>query len=1660
MLKPEQARAELEKVRYENGEKRRLSALARLPAKLAGIGRVLLGRDARGKPFANWEARAKAVQAARGQLDRLVARDRQKLFDALFPKLGPTVEAAWQLARQLPYEVAFDRKSFRAPHDPALSQSARGSWLESLLEELEGYEQDVTWLAAWAGFLSHGYSADATGVLLAAAVNQRNREGDAVFDILCESARGNHPVGGMGRHITRALLVASRPEGWEFMEKLLLAAQRQEGLRQTILESIDEAHPEAFRRMLHLILDHDLARFSSTVRAMNVWFGFQWDSVSTRVVNRVLERVVQFLEDAEARTKALKDAEAETVYLALWSLAFEDAAAAVKPAAALLGDPDVERRFIAAHLLGQLQTPAARAKLLPAIDDADLRVALCALAACEGVGEDEEDEDEEGPARSDLDLFEPLQRLLARLPEKKRHLEPIVWPWQVFTADREVITAGLVNHLGKRPPTVLIPYLPDMESSTRRLLVHKLAGLKKWDAQTRDTLFALAGDSSITVREAALAALANCKVSEVEAVRLEDYLSRKAGDLRRGVLTLLLNQNDVAALASADRLLASSALPQRQAGLELLRQLTEAKRVPDQCRTRAEKFAAGRPHLSAEEQQQLEFILDAGLAAATLDNALGLMDPAQRSRPVPPKKRAVTFMTPAAQGCLKALDALIHEHRNTTVVLKDEEDEEEATVAEESPGPKKEYLLGEISYGFPSPRHDIAPEKDVARLLLREVWEGWWKGRGRELRDRDGLELLRARMWHSVVDNDEYEWADWRRKRPKARPFLDLMSGGAKLKEFRYHRIVGEVIEWLLRLHPPRQAVDFLLDAVETSFALVPKEEPTRVTDPEDYDEVNWRGFSSPFLKWLELVRSHQSASPGEWTAAQHARLWGLLRWQDEPAPDVPRNRPYLQEVFKAFQAGAATEADLFDQLLGPRPQPEWGNNFDDLERVSKQKLHPEFQAFAILPKVVDRCRERILQIELKRGDTPTAASLPALALSTVWGTDALLKVLRALGKDRFHRGSSYQRNLNRGSVFTHLVQVCYPTAADTPEVFTAKVAQAGVGPQRLIDLAFTAPQWVRHVEHALGWPAFAEGVWWFLAHAGAEGDEDYQSWEALIRERTALTMEELGEGAVDVGWFHRTYEALGADRWQQLHEAARYGVSGNSHKRAQFLAEVLLGKADKAELVKAVRDKHLREAVRNLGLMPLAAGKARDADLLDRYHVLHEYLRYARQLGSMSREGAVRTAEVGLANLARTAGYPDPVRLEWDMEAEAVADLAKGPVTVRAAGVDVSLSLDEQGQPEVTASRDGKPLKSIPAAARKDPRVKELTARKADIKRQGSRMRQSLEQAMVRGDTFTAAELRRLCAHPVLAPRLERLVLVGEDVMGYPAAGGKALRDHAGKLEPVKKDEVLRLAHPYDLLKGRAWHQWQHDCFAAERVQPFKQVFRELYVLTDAEKKDGTISRRYAGQQVNPRQAVALWTARGWVAGEGEGVRRTFHDAGLSAEVVFLGDYFTPAEVEGATLEGVHFVKRGEWKPLPLTAVPPRLFSEVMRDLDLVVSVAHRGGVDPEASASTVEMRAALLKETCSLLKLANVRFKDAHVLIAGQLGDYSVHLGSGVVHRQPGGALCIVPVHAQHRGRLFLPFADDDPKTAEVISKVLLLARDEEIQDPGILDQLRAAP
>ena len=267
---------------------------------------------------------------------------------------------------------------------------------------------------------------------------------------------------------------------------------------------------------------------------------------------------------------------------------------------------------------------------------------------------------------------------------------------------------------------------------------------------------------------------------------------------------------------------------------------------------------------------------------------------------------------------------------------------------------------------------------------------------------------------------------------------------------------------------------------------------------------------------------------------------------------------------------------------------------------------------------------------------------------------------------------------------------------------------------------------------------------------------------------------------------------------------------------------------------------------------------------------------------------------------------------------------------------------------------------------------------------------------------------------------------------------------------------DTLRIAHPHDLKNAGEWADYMQLLYQKKLVQPFKQVFREYYPLTKDERQERTISRRYAGHQVQPQRTVALLKGRSWTVDYEEGLQKVFYKENLIVRMYAMADWFSPADIEAPTLETVEFFDRTTKANVPLETVPPILFSETMRDLDLVVSVAHVGGVDPEASHSTVEMRTAIAAELVKLLKLHNVTLIGSHVKIQGRLASYSVHMGSGVVHAEGVGMVSILPVHSQARGRIFLPFADDDPKTAEIMSKILLLSEDHKIKDPSILNQI----
>ena len=696
------------------------------------------------------------------------------------------------------------------------------------------------------------------------------------------------------------------------------------------------------------------------------------------------------------------------------------------------------------------------------------------------------------------------------------------------------------------------------------------------------------------------------------------------------------------------------------------------------------------------------------------------------------------------------------------------------------------------------------------------------------------------------------------------------------------------------------------------------------------------------------------------------------------------------------------------------------------------------------------RVVDSIVTAELRRGDTPALHSAAVDSIERVEGIQLFVRILQALGALKLDRGSWYAGSDEaKASTLSHLLKVSHPHAGETAADLKAALKDAGIAQQRLVEAAMYAPQWIPLIEAYLGWRGMASGCYYFQAHMSDIPKER----ASMIAKYTPIPIEDLKEGAFDIGWFKAAYKELGKAHFESLYDAAKYISNGAKHARARKFADAVRGELKLADVEKEITAKRNKDLVMCCGLIPLK--RAREKDMLARYVFLQNFLKESKQFGAQRRASEEKAVEIALSNLARACGFDDVTRLVWTAETELIKAHADHFTPKEVEDVALSLSVAADGAVSLVCTKGGKPLKAIPAKLKKNAYVLELKDAEKNLKEQYRRAKKMLEEMMEDGTPLLACEIANVMTYnPVIAPLLKPLVFQSGTALGFYADGALVAAD--GTRTELAEDAEVKIAHALDLYESGTWADYQKYLFEKEIRQPFKQVFRELYIKT-ADEHGKESSHRYAGHQVQPAKTVALLKTRRWVIDGSEGLQRIYYKANIIARIYALADWYSPADIEAPTLEWVEFFDRKTFQRLPIDDVPDLIFSEVMRDVDLVVSVAHVGGVDPEASHSTVEMRRAIVQFNLPLFKLDNVRLEGAHAHIHGKLGDYTVHLGSGVIQQKAGAMVSVLPVHSQHRGRLFLPFLDEDPKTAEILSKIILFAEDGKIKDPFILDQIR---
>lgn len=1464
----------------------------------------------------------------------------------------------------------------------------------------------------------------------------------------------------------------------ELEGKLLLAARLQEGLRQAILETVDEGTAKNHLYMLSIIINNNLLRFASVKRAIAVWTGMGEMNTQNRVFDKIALQMYTFLNDRALARKALQSIDSVELYMGLWCNGFYNTDEIETLVSNIITHGQRHQAQTLFYYLGNIQSPLLTQRLCNLglehwHDDLSVMAALLSsylskLSYNRYYYQQDVPrwEDHFASPEEARQQYKWLKALSQSMPTEKR-FEPFIFPWDYCILTRSHVVDKMILIAWMLNDTALLDDLCDLvpsmlDSYSRDSFLTRVIGHPSTPRQEAFVLQSLA-DRSIDTRNAALNTLEKMVLTPEQTRTLEEMLRLKYSEVRVGIIKVLMKQTDDSLSVSLQHLLTDKVAERRLAGLDIMQKL---QREPRYAAFYAETLPLVQQIVrpSGKEQIMIDALTDKDNTEQRYSktNGFGLYNP------------ALTFELPAIPPDTNVNIGQVFSFITSGEALKVFEKLNDHISLHKDDEFKDDYgnvcLVGNnVRKGW---RNDGSP---LNRLGLPELWTAFYE---QEICNYSHLLMMCFMLKSRGVPEDNNK--EEKEKSNSFYPLFDLMYEGIpyrglqrSIKNMTYSAQINSIVEALeseyrddtLYQHISATLLERLLPHLTPENIVCSQQKKNtwligeqRYGDGTVYISIH----EDDYLQfWLDTPRKPINDTLFTRYFLTRYRLYQLANYM-EHTPPLESAEPCIRSMdfVRAWMLGLIPEGEVYREMMGRLTShariegitmvmyngyrnPRERDEFTDLEGF-------DFSAFK---PVAQRIVDRILEIELHRGDSATEVTDLANSLRRIYGVKVLIRILQAFGKDAFVRdGYGWNRNdSSKRDTLSYLLKNCHPLPQDTPALLKKLAKEAGLKDERLVTAAMFASQWLELVEKAIGWKGLTSTAWYFRAHTSESYDDREK---AIIARYTPIDPEQLHEGAFDINWFKEAYKTIGKTRFEVVYDAAKYISSSNGHTRARKFADATNGKFKVADTKKEIIAKRNKDLLMAYSLIPL--GRNKDKDLLERYCYLQQFLKESKEFGAQRQTSEKAAVNIALQNLASNSGYGDVTRLTWNMETELIKGLLPYLTPHDVEGVELWVEINGEGKSEIHQRKAGKDLNSIPAKLKKHPYVEELKEVHKQLKDQYTRSRFMLEQAMEDGTTFEEQELHRLMQNPVIWPLLKKLVFTDSNNTRIGFYADSTLFGAESLSSPLASNDLLRIAHPVDLYNSGQWHAFQKVLFDKAIRQPFKQVFRELYVPTE-EERETTQSLRYAGNQIQPQKTVAILKKRRWVADYEDGLQKVYYKENVIATIYAMADWFSPADIEAPTLEYVCFYSRKDYRAMKVDEVPPIIFSEVMRDVDLAVSIAHAGGVDPETSHSTIEMRTALLQFTLPLFRLNNVTVKGNFAHITGKLGNYNIHLGSGVIHQEGGAQIAVLPVHSQSRGRLFLPFVDEDPKTAEILTKVLFFAQDDKIKDPSILQQIK---
>ncbi|MDB5706632.1 MAG: hypothetical protein JWN66_3748 [Sphingomonas bacterium] len=431
----------------------------------------------------------------------------------------------------------------------------------------------------------------------------------------------------------------------------------------------------------------------------------------------------------------------------------------------------------------------------------------------------------------------------------------------------------------------------------------------------------------------------------------------------------------------------------------------------------------------------------------------------------------------------------------------------------------------------------------------------------------------------------------------------------------------------------------------------------------------------------------------------------------------------------------------------------------------------------------------------------------------------------------------------------------------------------------------------------------------------------------------------------------------------------------------------------------------------------------------------------------------------------------------------------ADGTVKRRVGDLVATITVAADGVTLAWAGSDGRALKAPPASVQRDfkPELAALKQAVKDVEAARATQALRLEQGWQEDRSWDVAAWRRTFLDHPLRRQLALALIWRFDGEGGPVAAmpeGDRLATLAGDTALPETGSV-RLWHPLDSDPEDVL-AWRRRIMDLGITQPIKQAHREIYVLTDAERRTDIYSNRFAAHILRQHQFRALCQARGWrfeFLGGWDNWNvpsRAIPHHGLTIEYhveAVDNDQRSAAYVPlHLATDQVRFIG-ADGRPVPLETVSPILFSEALRDVDLFVAVTSvandPGWTDggPEGRfggywrewafgdlSQNAETRRALIASIAPKLAIADrLEIGDKFLVVRGNRQKYAIHFGSSNIQILPSNRyLCIVSGPApKGMESIKLPFAGDSLLSI-ILSKAFLLADESRITDPTILRQL----